>query len=144
MAVVHEAVIAGAGIAGLSAGITLARKGIHATVYDAAPRTDLEGSGLTISAIGMRAIRDLGLGDQVMAVGAGSSETIIADAQGHQLDRIATPPLAGSDLPAMGGVMRATFHELLLESAQAEGVVTHFGTGIFSLDNASSRPRVEL
>ena len=144
MAVVDEAVIAGAGIAGLSAGITLARNGIRATVYDAAPRTDLEGSGLTISAIGMRAIRDLGLGDRVMAVGAGSSETIIADAQGHQLDRIATPPLAGSDLPAMGGIMRATFHELLLETARAAGVVTHFATGIASFEQSEPKVRVAL
>ncbi|HLZ23564.1 MAG TPA: FAD-dependent monooxygenase, partial [Ktedonobacterales bacterium] len=121
MAVVKEAVIAGAGIGGLSAGITLARNGVAVAVYDLAPRAGLEGSGLTISAIGMRAIRDLGLGQRVMALGAGSSETIIADAAGHQLDRIATPPLAGGGLPAMGGIMRATFHELLLETARAEG-----------------------
>jgi 2-polyprenyl-6-methoxyphenol hydroxylase-like FAD-dependent oxidoreductase len=63
MTAVKEAVIAGAGIAGLSAGITLARAGMRASVFDANPRSALEGSGLTISAIGMRAIRDLGLGD---------------------------------------------------------------------------------
>jgi 2-polyprenyl-6-methoxyphenol hydroxylase-like FAD-dependent oxidoreductase len=144
MTVVKEAVIAGAGIAGLSAGITLARKGIGATVYDAAPRSGLEGSGLTISAIGMRAIRDLGLGDRVMAVGAGSAETIIADATGRQLDRIATPPLAGTGLPAMGGIMRATFHELLLETAQAEGVAIHFGNGVTGLEQSDESVRVQL
>ena len=98
MTAVSEVVIAGAGIAGLSAGIALARSGIRASIYDAAPKSALEGSGLTVSAIGMRAIRDLGLGHQVAALGAGASETIIADAAGHQFDTIATPPLAGADL----------------------------------------------
>lgn len=144
MAVVKEAVIAGAGIGGLSAGITLARNGVAATVYDLAPRAGLEGSGLTISAIGMRAIRDLGLGERVMALGAGSSETIIADAAGHQLDRIATPPLAGGGLPAMGGIMRATFHELLLETARAEGVAIEFGNGITGLQLSDRRVQIEL
>jgi 2-polyprenyl-6-methoxyphenol hydroxylase-like FAD-dependent oxidoreductase len=144
MAVVKEAVIAGAGIGGLSAGITLARSGVAATVYDIAPRAGLEGSGLTISAIGMRAIRDLGLGERVTALGAGSSETIIADAAGHQLDRIATPPLAGAGLPAMGGIMRATFHDLLLETARAEGVVIEFGNGITGLQLSDPRVQIEL
>ena len=144
MAVVHEALIAGAGIAGLSAGITLARKGIRATVYDAAPTSGLEGSGLTISAIGMRAIRDLGLADQVMAVGAGSSETIIADAAGHQLDHIATPPLAGADLPAMGGIMRAAFHELLLTTAETEGVTVNFGNGVVGFEQSDRSVGVQL
>lgn len=121
MTAVSEVVIAGAGIAGLSAGIALARNGIQASIYDAAPKSALEGSGLTVSAIGMRAIRDLGLGQEVAALGAGASETIIADAAGHQLDKIASPPLAGADLPAMGGIMRATFHDLLLETANAPG-----------------------
>jgi 2-polyprenyl-6-methoxyphenol hydroxylase-like FAD-dependent oxidoreductase len=144
MAVVKEAVIAGAGIGGLSAGITLARNGVAATVYDIAPRAGLEGSGLTISAIGMRAIRDLGLGDRVMALGAGSSETIIADAAGHRLDRIATPPLAGAGLPAMGGIMRTTFHDLLLETACAEGVAIEFGNGITGLQLSDRRVQIEL
>jgi naringenin degradation protein FdeE len=143
-ALVQEAFIAGAGIAGLAAGITLARKGIRATVYEAAPKAGLEGSGLTISAVGMRAIRDLGLGDQVMALGAGSSDTIIADAAGHQLDRVSTPRLAGADLPAMGGVMRATFHDLLSRSAQAEGVTLHFGNGVVELTQLLGSVRVQL
>jgi 2-polyprenyl-6-methoxyphenol hydroxylase-like FAD-dependent oxidoreductase len=144
MSAVKEAVIAGAGIAGLSASITLARNDIRATVYDAAPRSGLEGSGLTISAIGMRAIHDLGLGELVMAAGAGSSETIIADALGHQLDRIATPPLAGAGLPAMGGIMRATFHDLLLASAEAAGVAIHFGNGITGFEQSAQRVQVQL
>jgi 2-polyprenyl-6-methoxyphenol hydroxylase-like FAD-dependent oxidoreductase len=144
MAAVSEVVIVGAGIAGLSAGISLARNGIRVTVYEAAARSALEGSGLTISAIGMRVIRDLGLGHEVARLGAGASETIIADAAGHQFDKIATPPLAGADLPAMGGIMRATFHDLLLNAAQTQGVAVHFGAGIADLDQADEAVRVEL
>ena len=144
MTAVSEVVIAGAGIAGLSAGIALARNGIRVSIYDAAPKSALEGSGLTISAIGMRVIRDLGLGQQVAALAAGASETIIADAAGHQFDKIATPPLAGADLPAMGGIMRATFHDLLLETANAQGVDVHFGNGLTGLDQSDGTVRVQF
>jgi 2-polyprenyl-6-methoxyphenol hydroxylase-like FAD-dependent oxidoreductase len=144
MTAVSEVVIAGAGIAGLSTGIALARKGVRAFIYEGAPRAALEGSGLTISAIGMRAIRDLGLGQEVAQLGAGASETIIADAAGHQFDKISTPPLAGADLPAMGGIMRATFHDLLMRTAQAEGVAIHFGQGVANLEQTQGAVRVEL
>ncbi len=144
MPAVDEGVIVGAGIAGLSAAITSARNGIRASVYEAIPRAAQEGSGLTISAIGMRAIRDLGLGDQVASLGAGSAETIIADAGGHQLDRVVTPPLAGENLPAMGGIMRATFHNLLIKSARSEGVDVHFGKGIVNLEQSDHRVWVQL
>ena len=144
MAAVTDAVIAGAGIAGLAAGTMLARLGVRTRVYDALPRSALEGSGLTISAIGMRAIRELGLGEEVGPVGNGSSETIIADAHGHQLDRIVTPPLAGADLPAMGGIMRATFQDLLVKTAQAEGVSLEFGKGITSFEPSATSVRVQL
>src|ERR1051326_6535234 len=144
MSSVKDIVIAGAGIAGLSAGISFARGGLRVSVYEALSSDTMEGSGLTISAIGMRAIRDLGLGAEVAALGAGSSETIIADAAGHQLDRVRTPPLAGTDLPAMGGIMRATFHQLLVKAAQAAGVSLHFGNGVAGFDQSESRVRVQL
>jgi 2-polyprenyl-6-methoxyphenol hydroxylase-like FAD-dependent oxidoreductase/biotin operon repressor len=144
MSPVKDIVIAGAGIAGLSAGISLARTGRRVSVYEALSIDAMEGSGLTISAIGMRAIRDLGLGAEVAALGAGSSETIIADAAGHQLDRVRTPPLAGTDLPAMGGIMRATFQQLLVKAAQAAGVSLHFGNGVAGFDQSESRVRVQL
>jgi 2-polyprenyl-6-methoxyphenol hydroxylase-like FAD-dependent oxidoreductase len=144
MTAVKEAVIAGAGIAGLSAGITLARAGMRASVFDANPRSALEGSGLTISAIGMRAIRDLGLGDEVVARGAASSETVIAEAGGRQLDRIGAPPLAGPDLPAMGGIMRLAFHDLLIRTAEGEGVGVRFGTGITRFEQSDAGVRVHL
>ncbi len=144
MAVVNQALIAGAGIAGLSAAITLARAGIRVSVFDVNPESAVEGSGLTISAIGMRAIRDLGLGDEVVARGAGWSDTIIASATGVQLDRIVTPPLAGPGLPATAGIMRVAFHELLLRTAEAVGVDVRFATGILGLESSEGGVEVRL
>ncbi len=144
MAVVNQALIAGAGIAGLSAGITLARAGVRASVFDVNPESAVEGSGLTISAIGMRAIRDLGLGDEVVARGAGWSETIIASATGVELERIVNPPLAGPALPASAGIMRVAFHELLLRTAEAEGVDVRFATGILGFERSKGGVEVRL
>lgn len=144
MTAVKEAVIAGAGIAGLAAGITFARSGIRVGVYDANPQSALEGSGYTISAIGMRAIRDLGLGEDVARYGAGSAETLIADEAGHQLDKILTPQLAGPGLPAMGGIMRLKFHELLMAAARKEGVSVEFGKAVESFEQSGGGVRVRF
>ena len=44
----------------------------------------------------------------------------------------------------MGGIMRATFHELLLETARAEGVAIEFGNGITGLQLSDRRVQIEL
>src|SRR5215472_14343701 len=110
---VKDVVICGAGIAGLATGITLARAGIRASVVEIDPGVAQEGTGLTISATGMRAIRDLGLADAVIERGAGYEEMIVGDAAGEELDRFGYPRIAGDDLPAAGGILRADFHALL-------------------------------
>lgn len=141
---VREAVIAGAGIAGLSAGITLARVGVRATVVEPDPDVVDEGTGLTISAVGMRAIRDLGLADEVTAQGAGYSDMIIGDAAGRELDRIVYPPMAGSELPAAGGIMRSDFHRLLMRAAEQQGVSVRLGVGVSALEQRPDGVRVNL
>ncbi len=61
-----------------------------------------------------------------------------------QVDRIVTPPLAGPDLPAMAGIMREAFHELLLRAAEAEGVEVRFGTGVAGFEPSGDGVLVRL
>ena len=144
MPAVKESVIAGAGIAGLSAAVSFARSGIEASVFDTNPESALEGSGLGLSAVGIRALSDLGLADQVVARGAGITETIIADEHGVELDRIELRGLAGPGLPPMVGITRRALHDLLLETAEAEGVNVRLGTGINGLEQSKGSVLVQL
>ena len=144
MPAVSDVVICGAGIAGLSTGITLARAGIRSSIVEIDPGVAVEGTGLTISAVGMRAIRDLGLAEAVNAHGAGYSEMVIGDAAGVELERVPYPAIAGQELPAAGGILRADFHRLLAHVAEAEGVTIRYGAGVAGFELAPDGVVVRL
>jgi 2-polyprenyl-6-methoxyphenol hydroxylase-like FAD-dependent oxidoreductase len=63
----RRAAVVGAGIGGLAAAIALARAGWEPTVYEAAPELRPLGAGLSIWPNGVRALRELGLGELVEA-----------------------------------------------------------------------------
>ena len=65
-----RAIVVGAGIGGLSAGIGLQRLGMNVCVYEAMPEMYAIGAGLQIWVNGMRALQQLGVADAVQAVGA--------------------------------------------------------------------------
>lgn len=144
MPAVSDAVICGAGIAGLSTGIMLARAGVRPSIVEIDPGVAVEGTGLTISAVGMRAIRDLGLAEAVNAHGAGYSEMVIGDAAGVELERVPYPAIAGHELPAAGGILRADFHRLLANVAEAEGVTIRYGAGITGFEQGPDSVTVRL
>jgi 2-polyprenyl-6-methoxyphenol hydroxylase-like FAD-dependent oxidoreductase len=63
----REAAVVGAGIGGLAAGIALRRAGWEVTVYEAAPKMEPLGAGLSIWPNGVRALHELGLADLAAA-----------------------------------------------------------------------------
>jgi 2-polyprenyl-6-methoxyphenol hydroxylase-like FAD-dependent oxidoreductase len=141
---VQDAVICGAGIAGLATGITLARAGIRTSVFEIDPGVAREGTGLTISAVGMRAIRDLGLAEAVNAHGAGYSDMVIGSAAGAELERVPYPSIAGPGYPPAGGILRSDFHRLLAHVAEAEGVTVRYGAGFADLEHVRDGVIVRL
>ncbi|MEU8108294.1 FAD-dependent monooxygenase [Nonomuraea muscovyensis] len=60
-----EAVVIGAGVGGLAAGVALRRAGWDVTVLERAGRLENVGSGLAVAANALRALDTLGLGDRV-------------------------------------------------------------------------------
>ena len=144
MPAVNDVVICGAGIAGLATGITLARAGIEVSVVEIDPGVALEGTGLTISAVGMRAIRDLGIADAVNAHGAGYSDMVIGSAAGVELERVPYPTMAGPAYPPAGGILRSDFHRLLAQVVEAEGVTIRYGAGVTGFERVRDGVLVRL
>ena len=64
-------VIIGAGIAGLTAAVALARKGLEAEVYEQAPELKEVGAGVGLWGNAFRALRAVGLADDVVRLGGG-------------------------------------------------------------------------
>lgn len=63
-----NAIIIGGGIGGLSASIALGRAGVQAQVYERAPEIEEVGAGLSLWSNGVKALRYLGVGDELAAV----------------------------------------------------------------------------
>jgi 2-polyprenyl-6-methoxyphenol hydroxylase-like FAD-dependent oxidoreductase len=123
--IVQRALISGGGIGGLCAAIGLRQLGIDVTVYERTTAMTQSGAGLIMWPNAIRALRKLGLADQIINAGArieyGALRTatgaILACTQPSELERrFGEPTIA---------IHRATLHRIL-HAALPDGVV-HFG-----------------
>ena len=64
-----KAIIAGGGIGGLTAALSLHELGVDVTVYESTPRIEPLGVGINLLPHGARALFDLGLGNELAATG---------------------------------------------------------------------------
>ena len=126
MSSVQTTTIVGAGIAGLTAALALARKGVRATIIEQAPALDEVGAGLQLSPNASRILADLGLAD---ALGARWSEPDhILLASGLSLAPLASVPAGPAARNRWGapyGVLhRASLQAVLLEAVRHEPLCT--------------------
>ncbi|WP_439616710.1 FAD-dependent monooxygenase [Shinella sp.] len=121
-----SATIVGAGIAGLTAALALAQKGIVSHILEQAPTLEEVGAGLQISPNASRILSDLGLLDALSA--RWSEPDYILLSSGSSLSPLASVPAgkaARTRWRAPYGVLhRASLHALLLEAVRREPLCT--------------------
>ena len=89
MASERHVIVAGAGIAGLSAALALARAGLRATVLEQAPRLEETGAGLQLGPNATRVLLALGLGPRLAAVvTVPQAIRVMAGSSGREIARI--------------------------------------------------------
>lgn len=126
--------IIGAGVAGLTAAVALARRGAQVTVLERAGALREVGAGLQISPNAGRALAALGLADAFDAVSLRSDGVRLHDAAGRPVARLdfrAHRPEAPFRL-----VHRAALVAMLEAAARDAGVTIHLGTDITDLPDA--------
>jgi 2-polyprenyl-6-methoxyphenol hydroxylase-like FAD-dependent oxidoreductase len=119
MAPARHVIVAGGGIAGLTAALTLARVGIRVTVFEQAAKLEETGAGLQLSPNASRILIALGLRERLSAVAvAPQAIRVMAGGSGREIVRI---PL-GDEVERRYGAPYWSLHRGDLQSALADAV----------------------
>lgn len=111
------ALIVGAGIGGLAAGVALRRAGWNVRVYERAAQPRELGFGLLLAPNALAALEELGVGDEVKRAGAVNGWMEIRRMNGDLIRRL-NAPLGGPSIVAL----RSTLHGALLASVGADAL----------------------
>src|SRR5215469_9458234 len=135
-----KALISGAGIAGLSAAIAFSKTGIESHLVEIRSALGEIGAGLHIPGNGVRALYQLGIGDDAKNAGQTFTLRIRLDAGGRLLYEEEVGAVwgpAGFHL----GIYRPVLHELLLRAAN---VRVRLGVEVVAIDQDESAARVRF
>lgn len=143
MSGVRRALIAGAGIGGLTAAVALARRGVQPVVAEQRQVFEDLGVGLGQPANALRVYRDIGVLDEILDTGFVYHAMAIFDSN-HRLLARHTFLLGDRDTPAVCALSRTRLHDILLAAARAEGAEIRLGCRISSILDTGSRAEVSL
>ncbi|MBF6543351.1 FAD-dependent oxidoreductase [Nocardia brasiliensis] len=140
----RSVLVVGAGIAGLTAAIALARTGWRVEVAEAHPDRSAAGWGLCLTGPSLRALAELGLVDACLSEGYGMSAITHVDVEGRSAEQVELPRLIGEQRPAMLGISRAALHRILYMNAERCGAVIHHGSTVTAVRQAAGRVEVRM
>lgn len=113
--------IVGGGIGGMSAAITLRGIGAAVDLIDIDPHWGVSGAGITITGPTLRAFKELGVLDEIVAQAYTGEGIKVCDVQGNLLQELDTPMPAGSGVPGSGGFTRPALHKILAARVRQSG-----------------------
>jgi 5-methylphenazine-1-carboxylate 1-monooxygenase len=80
-----KVIVCGGGIGGLSTALSLHAAGIEVEVFEAAPEVAELGVGINVMPHAVRELTELGLADELAAIGLATRETVLCNVQGQRI-----------------------------------------------------------
>lgn len=120
---VNNALVIGGGIAGMSTALELEKLGVDVHLIDLDPNWRVYGAGITITGPTLRAFKQLGILDEVVAHAYTGDGIQICSAEGQPLSIIDTPMNSDPSIPSSGGIMRPLLHSILARRLKEESSV---------------------
>ncbi len=128
MALIQNALIVGGGVGGMCAAIQLCKQGIDVTLVERNPDWAPDGAGITISGPTLRALREVGVLDEVLRLGGHWRAVDVCGPDGSvKLTVPIRPAIGADDLPGAGGIMRPVLADILGHATQAAGATVRLG-----------------
>lgn len=139
---VRKVLVVGAGIGGLAAATALAQRGVEVDVVELRKNADVHGVGINQPANSLRALRSLGVLDEVLAVGYTYDRNTFYDWQGNLI--VDCPSALGGDVPANNALSRHDLHRILLDATDRAGAKITYGTTVEEHQETASGVDVKL
>jgi len=128
MALIQSALIIGGGVGGMCAAIQLRKQGIAVTLVEQNPNWAPDGAGITISGPSLRALREVGVLDEVLRMGGSWNLVDICNPQGQVMAQVPIAPAHGAEgLPGAGGIMRPVLADILGNATEKAGAIVRLG-----------------
>jgi 2-polyprenyl-6-methoxyphenol hydroxylase-like FAD-dependent oxidoreductase len=140
----HRALVIGGGIAGMSAGIALARSGWSVDLVEKDREWRVYGAGISLTGPTLRAFDQLGVLPAIADVAYIGDGIDVFAVDGSFLMRIDPPRPAGADVPNGGGVLRPTLHRILSGHLLDAGVDVRLGVEVTRFDTRNDGVAVDL
>ncbi len=135
--------VLGAGIGGLGAAIALRQRGMDVDLVESKPEFSVYGVGINQPANSLRALRSLGVLDQVLAVGYPYENLDFYDGAGDHIVRVQYA-MGGDDVPANTALTRLDLARILIAQTERHDVKIRYGTTAEWLTDTGSAVDVQL
>jgi 2-polyprenyl-6-methoxyphenol hydroxylase-like FAD-dependent oxidoreductase len=140
----RKVLIVGGGIGGLTAAIALKQQGIESEIVEINPSWSVYGVGIIQPSNALRALMQIGLGEQCVANGSGFPGWRICDSQGNPLAEVASENIAGENYPPINGITRPILHKILTEATLKQKTTVRLGVTVDQLEEGRDGVRVRL
>lgn len=138
--------IVGGGIGGMCAAIQLKKQGKNVSIIELKDTLKPIGAGITLSAATLRALKDIGIVDDLFKIACGFSQFDMYTSEGIKIAEAPVKPAIGAeDLPATSmGIMRTALAEVLEKHLRELGVNVILSSTVSELTNQSDGVTVKL
>ena len=134
MALIQNALIIGGGVGGMCAAIQLRKQGVAVDLVEVNPKGAPDGAGITISGPTLRALREVGVIDEVLRLGGHWNAVDICAPDGSVKVTVPVQPAEGADgLPGAGGIMRPVLADILGHATRRAGAQVRLGLSFESM-----------
>ncbi len=125
-----RALIIGGGTAGMCSAIMLGRQGVECDLVDIDTTWRPSGAGITITGATLRALKEVGVYDEVAAQGYVGQGIQVCAVDGTPLKQLDTPVIADAGVAGSGGITRPTLHAILSARVLELGTQVRLGVSV--------------